>query len=280
LTETPWIVAASTAPALTAQLSEEWAALIDVGSLLTDEEWHSPTACPGWDVAAQYAHMIGTESSLAGLPGPDVDPGSPAHVKNPIGKANEVWVAGLGSLSRSEVLGRFREVTDQRMRALRAMGEEEFSAPSWTPVGDADYRRFMQTRVFDCWVHEQDIRDAIGRPGHDSGPVAEQAVDEIFRVIGYLVGKRASAPDGSSLRIRLSGPVEREVLVVARDGRAGAVAALDGEPSSTLSLSSNAFVRLACGRVDPQAVLSGALGGAEYEGDLAFRLVSNLAFTI
>ena len=24
------------------------------------------------------------------------------------------------------------------------------------------YGRFMRVRVFDCWMHEQDIRDALG----------------------------------------------------------------------------------------------------------------------
>jgi len=280
MTDTPWIVAKSTALALTEQLAEEWESLADLGALLSDEDWHRPTPCPGWDVAAQFAHMIGTESSLAGQAQPGADPGNPDHVKNPIGRSNEVWVASMTTAPRIEVLDRFAEITASRLQALRAMSEEEFSAPSWTPVGDADYRRFMQIRVFDCWVHEQDIRDGVDLPGHDAGPVAEQSLDEIFRSIGYLVGKRAGATDGSTLRIRLTGPVVREVLVEGRDGRASAVTQLPGEPSSTLTLSSNAFARLACGRVEPQAVRDGAFGGAVFDGELSGRLVDNMAFTI
>ena len=232
-----------------------------MGAGLTEEEWLAPTPCPGWSVAAQYAHIIGTESALLGLPAPEADPGAPQHVKNPVGGSNEVWVVALRDASRLDVLSRFAEVTGKRREALAEMGEEEFSAPSRTPIGDADYRRFMQLRVFDCWVHEQDVRDALGRPGHESGPVAEQTVDEIFRAIGFIVGKRAGAPDGSTLRIRLTGPVEREVLVAVRGGRAAAVASSAVEPDDTVTLSSPAFTRLACGRIDPQEVLDGALGG-------------------
>ena len=107
------------------------------------------------------------------------------------------------------------------------MGEDDFSAPSWTPIGQADYRRFMQIRVFDCWVHEQDVRDAVGRPGHEDGPVAEQAVDEIVRALGYIVGKKAGAPEGSSVTIELTGPVARSIHV-AVDGRAAVVDRLPG----------------------------------------------------
>ena len=279
---TPGIVADSSAAALTAQLAQVWASLRELGAGLDDAEWGRGTPCPGWPVSAQYAHIIGTESSLLGRPNPEVDPGTPEHIRNPIGGFNEVWVVALAGRPRPEVLEMFDEVTAARLEALRAMGEEDFFKESWTPVGQADYRRFMQIRVFDCWVHEQDIRDAVGRPGGDAGAVAEQAVDEIVRAAGYLVGKKAAAPAGSSVRIELGGPVTRRIEVSVADGRAKVVDALEGDPTATVSLGSDAFTRLACGRVAPADVAAGALGGFVVTGDeeLGRRVVENLAFTI
>ena len=278
----PGIAADSSAAGLTDQLASVWASLRELGATLDDADWGRGTPCPGWPVSAQYAHVIGTESSLLGRPNPDIDAGSPEHVRNPIGGFNEVWVVALADRPRAEVLALFDEVTAARLEALRAMGEEEFSKESWTPAGQADYRRFMQIRVFDCWVHEQDIRDAVGRPGGDGGPVAEQAVDEIVRAAGYLVGKKAGAPAGSSVRIELTGPVARRVDVSVADGRARVVEALDGDPTATVTLGSNAFTRLACGRVAPADVAGGAFGGWTADGDsgLAQRVVDTLAVTI
>jgi uncharacterized protein (TIGR03083 family) len=278
----PGICADSSGAALTDQLSEEWSQLGELGAALADDEWNAPTPCPGWTVAAQFAHVIGTESVLLGRDNPDVDPGRPDHVRNDIGGFNEVWVAALASSSRHEVLERFAEVTSARRSALAAMSEEDFAQPSWTPVGKADYRRFMQIRVFDCWTHEQDIRQAVGRPGHDAGPVAEQSVDEIVRAIGYIVGKKAGAPAGSTVTLALTGPVQRDIHVAVVDGRARAVAELAAPATATLRLTSNAFTRLACGRVDPEQVLGGALGGIETSGNagLARQVATNLAFTI
>jgi uncharacterized protein (TIGR03083 family) len=157
------------------------------------------------------------------------------------------------------------------------MGEEEFSAPANTPIGPADYRRFMQIRVFDCWVHEQDVRDAIGRPGHEDGPVVEQSVDEIVRALGFIVGKKAAAPAGSSVTFELTGPVVRTVHV-AVDGRAGVVDRLPGPATATVALGSRLFTRLACGRVDPAQ----KLGEVHLAGDidLGRRVVTSLPFTI
>jgi uncharacterized protein (TIGR03083 family) len=273
----PGLKADNSAAGLTAQLSEVWSALADLGSSLSDDEWARMTPCPGWPVSAQYAHVIGTESMILGRPNPDFDPGHPQHVRNDIGGFNEVWVAALAGESRPEVLERLAEVTGARKAALDEMDEDDFSKPSWTPVGQADYRRFMQVRVFDCWVHEQDVRDAVGRPGHEDGPVAEQSVDEIVRALGYLVGKKAAAPEGSSVTLRLTGPVRRTVHVSVT-GRAQVVERLEGVATSEVAMGSTLFTRLAGGRIAPAA----AAGQVELSGDTALgqRLVDGLAFTI
>jgi uncharacterized protein (TIGR03083 family) len=277
-----WIVAESSGAGLTAQLTEVWDAMAGLGRSLSEEEWTLPTACPGWPVAAQYAHVIGTESALLQRANPPINPGTPAYVHNDIGRFNERWVAALAPLSRTDVLEQFAEVTASRKEELAEMSEADFDRESWTPIGQADYRRFMQIRVFDCWIHEQDVRDATGRPGHEEGPAPEQSVDEIVRAIGYLVGKKAAAPAGSTVTLTLTGPIRRTVHVASIDGRAKPVAGLQGEPTAAITLTSTAFTRLACGRVEPAAVLGGELGGVEMTGDadLGQRLVSNLAFTI
>ena len=273
----PGIKADSSTDALKAQLDEVWTALDELGRSLDDDQWQCATPCPGWSVAAQYAHVIGTESMLLGRPNPEVDPGEQAHVRNDIGGFNEVWVAYLSDKSRAEVMDAFGEVIDARRHALASMGEAEFDAPSWTPVGQADYRRFMQTRTFDCWVHEQDIRDAIGRPGHDGGPAAEQALDEIVRALGFVIGKRAGVPSGHSVRLDLTGPLSRRLEVDVTD-RARVVDALAGEPTTALILEGGLFTRLACGRVAG----ADARDRVEIKGDdsLGAQVLSNLAFTI
>jgi len=257
-------------------LGDEWAVIGDLLGGITEPDW-SRQVLPGWDVHDVLAHIIGTERMLAGdqLPAAPEQPGS--HVRNDIGRANEGWVLALRDLPHADLLAAFRSVTAERLTTLRAMTTQEFHAPSWTPAGQATFGRFMQIRVFDCWMHEQDIRAAVGRPGNESGPAAAQALDEVVLALGYIIGKRGRAPDGSSVLIRLTGPVERDLRVVV-DGRARVVSAINGEPTASLSLSSSAFLRLAGGREDPEE----ALGRITLGGDqaLARQLATNLAYTI
>jgi uncharacterized protein (TIGR03083 family) len=274
---TPGVVADNSARGLISQLDEVWTSLAELGASLTGRDWVRPTACPGWPVSAHYGHLIGAESMLLGQPQPKLEPVHLEHVRNDIGRLNEVWVAEFARVPRQDVLARWARVTQARREALAVLDEEDFSKPSWTPVGQADYRRFMQIRVFDCWVHEQDVRAATGRPGHEEGPVAEQAVDEIARALGYIVGKKAGVPDGSSVTFRLTGPVRRTLQVVV-DGRGRLVDEPVAIPTATVTLNSAVFTRLACGRVDPVAVSA----QVDLDGDagLGRRIVDNLAFTI
>ena len=258
-------------------LGQEWAVIGDLLAGLSDQDW-SRQVLPGWDVHDVLAHIIGTERMLSGAeypPAPGRDLG--AHVRNDIGRANEAWVVALRDHPHAALLDDFRAVTASRLASLRAMPASEFNAPSWTPAGQATYARFMRIRIFDCWMHEQDIRAATGPPGNEDGPVAAAALDEVVLALGYIIGKKGRAPDGSSVRIRLTGPVERDLPVVV-DGRARVVPALNGQPTASLDLSSSLFLRLAGGREDPYAALARIrLGGDQ---DLARQLATNLAYTI
>ena len=265
--------------AVVAELAQTWASIDALLAGLAPDEWPRATACPGWTVRDQVAHLIGTESMLAGRRAPQASGEPGPHVKNDIGRLNEAWIDHYRSSSPDDLLGAYREITGERLGQLRAMTDSDFEADSWTPIGPATYGRFMEIRVFDTWVHEQDIRDAVGRSGHEEGPVAERAMAEIVGVLGYTVGKRARAPDGARVTIELTGPVHR-VIHVAVVGRARVVPELDGPATATVSLASSTFARLACGRVDPGSEV--AAGRVALVGDrtLAERVVANLAFTI
>lgn len=268
--------AGATQADLVEQLADTWEATVDLLAGLDPPGWERPTDLPGWTVRDVVSHMIGTESMLAGRETPPApDRRWSEHVKNDIGALNEAWVDARRDRLPSEILAEFRIITSERLGALQAMTAEELDAPSWTPVGNATYRRFMQIRVFDCWVHEQDIRRAVGRPGHEGGPAAEASLDEVERSLGYVVGKLAQAPAGSRISFDLTGPSARRIHV-AVDTRAAVVEGLDRPADVTITLAATDFVALGCGRVAPGAVPVACSG----DEALGAQVCTHLAFTI
>lgn len=238
-----------------AALDEEFDAVIDLAAGLAPAEWDLPTACPGWSVKDNLAHVIGTEAMLLGRPTPDVAlPDDLPHVRNDIGRVNEQWIEAYRDRPPVDVLADLREAVAARRAALAGMDQTAFDAESFTPAGPDTYGRFMRIRTMDIWMHEQDVREAVGRPGHEGGAAVEAALDEMTAALGFVVGKRAGAPAGTSVRFDLTGPAGRRVDVEVGD-RARVVEALAEPPTATLTLPAHLFTRLCGGRgADPAAV--------------------------
>lgn len=257
-------------------LRSVWASIDDLVSELTEEQWALPSPLPGWDVAANVAHIVGTESFLLGER-PSIQAVAADHVRNPIGEMNEHWVASLADRPPSEIVETFRDRTARRLEALEAMSQDDWDAVGFTPAGEDAYGRFMQIRVFDCWMHEQDIRAAVGRPGHESGVAVEVSLDEMTTALGFVVGKRAGAPAGSSVTFELTGDAARTIHVAVEE-RARVVDRLDGPATCTLTMPVIAFSRLAGGRLDaPQHLELVAVAG---DRELGQRVLDHLAYTI
>jgi uncharacterized protein (TIGR03083 family) len=264
-------------------LFAEWDSIDALLDGLPESGWQAATPLPGWCVKAVASHIIGTESFLAGVaaPEPDIDVSALDHVRNDIGVLNECWVRHLSGESGAGVLQRLRAVTNDRRAALTSLPDEEWNALMPTPVGPESYGRFMRVRVFDCWMHEQDMREALVRPSSDDelGGVASQlALDEIAATMGYVVGKLAKAPDGSRILFELTGPLARSIHVSV-DGRAQLVDDFGGhEPTATIRLDGLQFTRLSGGRpMSPARTQDIELGG---DKDLAARVAEHLNFVI
>jgi uncharacterized protein (TIGR03083 family) len=265
---------------IVAALDEEWDCLINLAVGLAPADWEQATDCPGWSVKDCYAHIVGTESMLLGRPMPEVElPEDLPHVHNEIGRTNEAWVMAFRDRSGAEVLADLAEVVLERRAALRAMDQAAFDEPSWTPAGEDTYGRYMRIRVMDQWFHEQDVREAIGKPGHLDGTAPEVVLDEIAAVIGYVVGKKAGVTRGKSVRFDLRGALSLQLDVAVTD-RARVVDQLAGEPTVTLVMPGATFCRVAGGRRpwDHPWVRSGLT--IQGDDELGLQVLSNLSFMI
>ncbi len=260
-------------------LEAEWASIGALIDGLDEAEWKARVPLPGWTVQDCVSHVIGVERSLLGDPAPQIDLGHLPWITSPFQEIVEVWVEARRALPGAEVAAEFHEVIPRRLEALRAMSDEDFERVGWSPVGEVPYREFMRVRIFDCWMHEQDMRRGLGRPGHTEGPVVASALrHNITKALGFIVGKRAAATQGQSVLFDLTDPARSYAVRV--DGRAALVdpASLDGPPTATLAMPFVTFVALAGGRIDAEQARA---EGATITGDddLGGRVLAGMAFT-
>ncbi|HVX20679.1 MAG TPA: maleylpyruvate isomerase family mycothiol-dependent enzyme [Acidimicrobiales bacterium] len=253
-------------------LAEVWGSMADACDGIPDDWWDRPTDCPGWTVRDQLSHVVGIERTLLGDAAPVLDGPMPAHVKNPIGEMNEVWVAERRDWPGAEVLAELRAVTARRLDQLAGFGPEQFDRVGWSPVGEVPYRDFMAVRVFDCWVHEQDVRRALGRPGGRGGAGEAITLDRVDGFLGYVVAKNVGAPDGTTVVFDVTGPLPRRPAVAVAGGR-GRPTDPPEHPTVAVATDADTYWRLGCGRTTAAAALDGGLVAVTGDTDLGRRVL-------
>lgn len=231
--------------------------LAELGERLDDEQWQRRTDCPEWTVGDIYAHVAGLEGWVAD---------GPAPYEGDLQKWIDLQVSQRSALSQREILDELAALIRVREGQLAQTPEQIFQ-----PLlrRDVPAELFLEMRVFDLWVHEQDIRAATGIPGGLGTLSAQVVQDMMVASLPRTVAKKAGAPAGSSVRFVVTGELPFDVtVVVGADGRA---ALGSGEtPNAQLSAQWAVFNRLASGR--------GAGHRVETAGDreLAERVLANL----
>jgi len=255
-----------------------WEAVDDFTRLLEevgDDQWSQATDLPGWDVQAVAAHTAHLESLLAGRPHDDVEIGEAPHAHGTMGQFTEQGVVARRHAATDALTTEIRESTTARHTQLLADPPRDAAAPAPAVFGAIGWSTglLLRNRPLDVWMHEQDIRRALDKPGNLGNAPALHAVDYLLESLPFIVGKKAQAPVGSVVRLEVEGHAPA-VAVVGEDGR-GRPGSDHDEPSATLTMDRETFVVLAGGRrgADPDGVrITG-------DTDLGERVVAAMGVT-
>jgi uncharacterized protein (TIGR03083 family) len=263
---------------------EAWrATCADLSALaaeLAPSDWALPTDCPGWSVHDVLAHCLAIESELAGDPRPEVpvDLGS-AHLVGPSNIYAERGVEPRRGLTSEQLRAEFDDTVERRAAQLeQAAGAQPTDRPDLTPGGiDWDWETLLRNRTIDIWVHQQDIRRAVGQPGGLDSPGARVTQETFASALPFIVAKRAEAPGGSTAVFDVTGPLPAVYgVVVDASGRGHAWGPGQDEPTVRLTMTTEELTVLGAGRRAAETL------GVTVSGDLtlADRILANMALTV
>ena len=167
---------------------------IDLVTPLSQDEWDLPTALPGWTVGDIVAHVGWLEGLLVGEMDPPHEPDWSAlpHAQSDFGKITEVPVDLRRAWTREAVLVELADRVAQRTAVLED-GPHDATHEVMGPFGPAPLGRVLRMRTLDTWVHEQYIRDALGRPGHLDTPGAQATASQLLPGLGKVWAKLVGA---------------------------------------------------------------------------------------
>lgn len=256
-----------------------WQTINDFTELLEEvpeEEWTTPTDLPGWDVRAVASHVAHLEGILAGGPEETAEVGEPDHVTGMMGLYTEIGVLNRRDASADSIINEIRGAATARHTSLLdspptdAAGRPEpiFGGVPW------DWRTLLRNRPLDVWMHEQDIRRAVDRPGGMSSAGARHTADYLAESFGFVLAKRVGAPAGTTALLEIDGSAPY-AFAVNDAGRGERLTAPPADPTVTLRMEREAFICLAGGRRAPED------GTVEVSGDadLGGRILGSMATT-
>ncbi len=256
-----------------------WRAVDDFTSLLEEvptEEWGTPTDLAGWDVRAVASHTAHLESILAGAPEETAEVGEPEHVTGLMGLYTEIGVVNRRESSPDEIINEIRSVTTARHTALLADPPTDSAAKPEVIFGGVpwDWETLLRNRPLDIWMHEQDVRRAVGRPGNLDTPQAQHTADYLIESFGYVLAKKAGAAAGTTAVLVVEGSAPA-AFTVNDIGRGEPLADVPADPDVTLRMDRGTFIVLAGGRRPAEP------GAVSVEGDEALgrHIVDSMATT-
>lgn len=232
-----------------------WDAVQDLLAVLEQvpaEQWSTPTDLPGWDVRACAAHAAHLESVLAGRPEETAEVGEPLHVTGAMGLYTEIGVVNRRADTPEQIIAEIREVTTERHERLLA---DPPSDPAGTPDAvlggvPSTWEVLLRNRPLDVWMHEQDVRRAVGLPGGLDSVAAQHTTDYLTEGFGFVVAKKAGAPAGTTAVLEVVGSAPL-AFTVNDAGRGERLAVLPDEATVRLRTDRETYIMLAGGRRPP-----------------------------
>lgn len=218
-------------------------------SKLRDEEWHKPTVCPGWSVKDIVLHLLADDVGKLSR-NRDVFDESTLMNNSPklsswndlvayINQRNELWVQATRRMSNRLVctfLALTGEETYQYFSSLDlyALGEPvSWAGPNPAPVWLDIAREYTER-----WVHQQQIRDAVGKPGLKERKFFAPVLEAFVRALPHTF-REIHATDGTLIHLVITGDAgdewylqreqERWILGKSSISPAGTTVVLDQE---------------------------------------------------
>jgi uncharacterized protein (TIGR03083 family) len=263
------------------ELVEAWSAsaqaVLDLVRTLGDAEFARPTDLPGWTVHDILSHLAHLECELAGDEPVLADEESvPDDAR---GDAFREYTERGVAARRDELPAALIEALDGAVVRLRETlaSDEPAGPPASFPRPGTTWNSLLHDRVLDYWMHEQDIRRALGRSGGWDSPGAALTINTFRSALPFIVGKKVRPPAGVTVAwsVTGSGGTWETAVAVGEDGRAGRVNVAADDADVALTMPLEDFVLACGGRGDPADLAIEVRGDA----DLGSRVIAAMPVT-
>jgi uncharacterized protein (TIGR03083 family) len=244
---------------------------------LDPEEWERSTAAAPWLVRDVVAHLLGDDLSRLARTrdghspvGPQQDEPLAAFIH----RFNDEWVQAARRVSPRLLLDLLAVTSPQVLALWRDIDLDMITDPvTWAGPEPAPVWLDCARDFTEYWVHQQQIRNATGRPGDGDPAVVHLVLDTFLRAMPHTLAGH-DRPEGTTLVVAVTGAGGGQWGWQAQGGRWLPVDDVDGSTRMTFH-DAEALWRLCTRLIEPdQAKRRVTVVGDPALADAALRIVS------
>ncbi|MCZ9327330.1 maleylpyruvate isomerase N-terminal domain-containing protein [Nocardia farcinica] len=223
--------------------------LLDLLRALEPADWTRPTICPGWTVADVTAHLLndhlrrisGSRDRHSGAVFRD-DETLPEY----LARVNDEFVRAMRQCSPRVMIDLLAHLGPELDRVWAAMDPDAPAdlAVSWTGARTSPAWLDIARDYTEYWVHQQQIRDAVARPGADQVELMRPVLVTFLHALPFAL-REHTRPAETALKFAITGPAGGEWSVVS-DGTGWELTAADHDRyAATVRMDQDTLWRLA-----------------------------------
>ncbi len=195
---------------------------------LGEEEWQRPTVCAGWTVKDIALHLLGDDIGwlsrnrdafdYASIANTHPQLNSWSELVTYINEMNALWVQATRRIS-SRLLCTLLALTGEEIyQYFTSLDLYALGGPvSWAGPAPAPVWLDIAREYTERWAHQQQIRDAVGRPGLKERRFFAPVLATFVRALPHTF-REVDAPDGTLIHLYISGEAGSEWYLLRDQG--------------------------------------------------------------
>jgi uncharacterized protein (TIGR03083 family) len=256
--------------------------LLELLRSLDVADWAKPTVCPGWDVHDVAAHVL--NDYLRRLSGNRDEHGGAVFLDDDtlptyLARTNGEFVRAMRQCSPQalvDLLAHLGRQLDLVWTTTDLEGPAHLDV-SWAAPGRSAAWLDIAREYAELWIHQQQIREAVSRPGADGVPMIRPVLVTVLHALPVALRDRPRPP-GAAVRFDITGPAGGCWAAVS-DGTSWDLTADSVQhPTASVRIDQDTLWRLASRGLTPaQARRSSELDGDPELADAAMGLLAVVA---
>jgi uncharacterized protein (TIGR03083 family) len=217
-------------------------------SSLSDEEWRRPTACAQWTVKDIALHLLGGKIGILSRKRDNFSSGRIINnwkeLVSFINEANDVWVRAARRLSPRLLCDLLRFTGADVCEYFQTLDPLAMGDPvDWAGDGPAPVWLDLAREYTEWWHHQQQIRDAVGKPGLKQPKYFAPVIDAFVRALPHTY-RDIDADEGTIVAMTISGGSGGRWFILRERGQWSLYLDVEQEPQAEVVIDEDLAWRL------------------------------------